>query len=135
MCYKRLSRAIQLYIFSRPASAQFADCITCLATNHFVSVWADNCLSASSLFYIYIHFLVWICLNMFRFWASSICLFSIPVCPHRLRRAIYQYIFSRLADVHFADCITCLTTNYFVSIWEDNCISASSLVLYIHAFF
>ena len=52
--YKKLSRAIHLYIFSRPAGAQLADCITFLATNHFVSVWADNCLSASSLvLYVY----------------------------------------------------------------------------------
>ena len=57
VCYKKLSRAIHLYIFSRPAGAQLADCVTYLATNHFVSVGADNCLSASSLvLYIYTFF-------------------------------------------------------------------------------
>ena len=83
----------------------------------------------------YTHFLVWICLNMFRFWASSICLFSILVCPHRLSRAIRKHIFSCLVGAQFADCITCLATNHFVSIWADNCLSASSLALYIQTFF
>ena len=74
-------------------------------------------------------------LNMSRFWALSIFFFSIPVCPHRLSRANHQHIFSRLAGVQFTDCITCFATNHFVSIWADSCLSASSLVLYIHTFF
>ena len=64
--YKRLSRAIHPHNFSRPASTQFAYCITCLTISHFVSVWAHNCLSASSLVsHIHAHSLVWICLILF----------------------------------------------------------------------
>ena len=55
--YNRLIRVIHWYIFSRLAGAQFAGYINCLATNHFILAWTDNCLLASShLFYIYIHF-------------------------------------------------------------------------------
>ena len=52
VCYCRLSRAIYSHNFSHPAGAHFAHCNTCLATSHFVfvSVWAHNFLSASSLF-------------------------------------------------------------------------------------
>ena len=38
VCSQRLSRATHPPIFSCLAGAQFADCIICLATNHFVSV-------------------------------------------------------------------------------------------------
>ena len=66
--YVRLSRAIHPHNFSRPAGAQFFYRITCLATSHFVSVWARNRLSAISFFsHIYTNSLVWIYLNMFRF--------------------------------------------------------------------
>ena len=200
---QRLSRATHPSILSRLAGAQFADCITCLATCHFVSVWTDtefspvhslcfqkhfwtclvselhlfsfspsqcapigsaepitntflvawpayNLLIASlalpptilfqfeqtiafqpvHLFYIYTDFSVWICLNMFRFWASSICLFSILLRPHRLSRAIHQHIFSCLAGTQFADCITYLTYTYFVLVCTDYYIFAILLIIY-----
>ena len=55
--YKGLSRAIHPHNFSRQADAQFVYSTTCLATSDFVSVWADNYLSVSSLVsHIYIFF-------------------------------------------------------------------------------
>ena len=51
---------------------------------------------------------------MFRFWASSTCLFSIPVCPYRRSRVTLQHIFSLLAGAQFADFITCLAIYHFV---------------------
>ena len=49
VCSWGLSRAIHPHYFSRPVGAQFAHCITCLATSQFVSVsvWAYYWLSAS----------------------------------------------------------------------------------------
>ena len=44
----------------------------------------------------------------------SLLSFLIPVCPHRLSRAIHQHIFSCLASAQLADCITCFTTNHFI---------------------
>ena len=53
--FQMLSRTTHLPIFSCLAGAQFADYVTCLATNHFALVCADNCLSAGSLFYTHTH--------------------------------------------------------------------------------
>ena len=69
--------------------------------------------------FIYTHFLVGICLNMFRFCVSSICHFSIQVCPHRLSRAIHQHFFSRLTCAQFTDSINCLTNTYFILVCTD----------------
>ena len=51
---------------------------------------------------------------MFCFWASSICLTSIPVCPHRLSSTILQHSFSCLAGAQFAYFIICLATHHFL---------------------
>ena len=63
----------------------------------------------------------------------SLLSFLIPVCPHRLSRAIHQHIFSCLASAQLADCITCFTTNYFILVWAHNYLSDNSL-LYRHPF-
>ena len=128
VCYKRLSRAFHLHIFSHPAGTQCADCIMYLATNHFVSVWVDNCLSASSLVS---HIYTFFSLNMSEhvsFLCFILCLFFIYLCPHRLSRATYQHIFSRLAGAQFADCITCLANTYFV--WFAQAITFLPVYLY-----
>ena len=128
VCSQRLNRVTHPPIFSRLAGAQFTDCNTCLATNYFVSVWTDTAFSPVHS----LHFWVWIFMNMFLFHVSIICHFSIPVCYNRLSRALHLYIFSHPAGAQFADCITCLASNHFVSVWADNCLSASSLVFYIY---
>ena len=128
VCYKRLSRAFHLHIFSHPAGTQCADCIMYLATNHFVSVWVDNCLSASSLVS---HIYTFFSLNMSEhvsFLCFILCLFSVYFCPHRLSRATYQHIFSRLVGAQFADCITCLANTYFVLVCTGYYIFASLLI-------
>ena len=131
VCTQILGRAIHQCIFSCLASAQVADCITCLATYSFFFQFEQNCFFASSLFlYIfYIYFWVWTCLNMFRFYVLSICLFSIPVWSHRLSKAIHQHIFSHLAGTLFADCITCLANTNFVLVCTDYHIFASLIIL------
>ena len=81
VCYKRLSRAFHLQIFSHPAGTQCADCIMYLATNHFVSVWVDNCLSASSLVS---HIYTFFSLNMSEhvsFLCFILCLFPSTCAP------------------------------------------------------
>ena len=125
VCYKRLSRAFHLHIFSHPAGTQCADCIMYLATNHFVSVWVDNCLSTSELVS---HIYTFFSLNMSEhvsFLCFILCLFSIYLCPHRLSRATHQHIFSCLAGAQFADCITCLANTYFVLVCTGYYIFAS----------
>ena len=112
--------------FSRLASTQFADCITCLASNHFVSVWTDTAfLPVHSL-----QFWIWTCLNMFHFHVLLICHFSIPVCNKRLsRRSTYTFL------------VAWLVHNLLIALPPSpptilsNCLSASSLVLYIYTFF
>ena len=70
---------------------------------------------------------------MFRSYASSICLFSIPVCPHRLSRAIHQHIFCRLASAQFADYITASPTH--ILFWFAQTITFSPVyLLYIFEF-
>ena len=49
VCYRETNQ----YIFSSPAGTQFADCITCLATNNFVSVWTDTAFLSVYFFYIF----------------------------------------------------------------------------------
>ena len=116
VCSQSLSRSTHPLIFSRLAGAQFADCITCLTNNHFVSVWTDTGFPPVHSLY----FWVWTFLNMFLFHISFICNFSTPVCYKRLRRAIHLHIFSRPSGAQFADCITCLATNNFDSVWAYN---------------
>ena len=75
------------------------------------------------LFYIYIHIFI---LNI----SEHVCLLSIPACPHKVKRAIHQHIYSFLAGAHFADYITCLAYKYFVLIFTDYYIFASLLIIY-----
>ena len=120
VCYKRLSRAIHSHNRSHPAGTQFLYCITCLATSHFVLVWAYSCLSANSLVW---HIYTFLSLNMSEhvFFLFHIHLpFSIPVClMARLSRAIHQQIFSCLASKQFADCMTCPTDTHFLLVCTD----------------
>ena len=114
--------------FQYPAITQCADCIMYLATNHFVSVWVDNCLSTSELVS---HIYTFFSLNMSEhvsFLCFILCLFSIYLCPHRLSRATHQHIFSCLAGAQFADCITCLANTYFVLVCTGYYIFASLLI-------
>ena len=63
MYSQRLSRVIHQPIFSPLDGAQFTNCFTCLATKHFVLVWADTAFSP-------VHSLLfWVltCLNIFLF--------------------------------------------------------------------
>ena len=46
--------------------------------------------------------------------ASFICYSSIPVCSHRLSRAMNQHTFSHLAGAQSTDCMTCLTSQTFL---------------------
>ena len=66
---------------------------------------------------------------MFHFCVSSICLFSIQVCPHRLSRAVHQHFFSRLTCAQFNDSITCLANTYFILVCTDYYIFAILLIL------
>ena len=88
----------------------------------------DNCLSASSLVS---HIYTFFSLNMSEhvsFLCFILCLFSVYLCPHRLSRATYQHIFSRLVGAQFADCITCLANTYFVLVCTGYYIFASLLI-------
>ena len=51
---------------------------------------------------------------MFHSYVPFICNLSIPMCSHRLNRAIHQHIFSSLAIAKFADCMTCLALQMFL---------------------
>ena len=129
VCYKRLSRAFHLHIFSHPAGTQCADCIMYLATIHFVSVWVDNCLSASSLVS---HIYTFFSLNMsehvsfLRYIHLPFLHPSVPIA--RLGRAIRHQIFSCLAGAQFADCMTCLTNMHFLLVCTDYHNFASLLI-------
>ena len=118
VCSHKFSRAIYWSFFSRLAGAQFADYITCLATSHFVSVWAHNRLSASSLAsHIHTHSLVWM-----SEYVSFCFMFHVPHLLARLSRAI-QHIFSHLAGAQYTDCITCLSSTHFVWVCMSICVS------------
>ena len=66
---------------------------------------------------------------MFRFWDSSICLFSNPVCLYRDSTTIHQHIFTCLAGAQFTDCITYLPNTHFVLVCTDYHIFANSLII------
>ena len=88
--------------------------------------WFEQQIAFLPVHLFHIHFWVWICLNMFFLYVSSICLFS----SQRLSRAIYQYIFSRQTGTQFPDCITCLVNTNFVLVFTDNCAFVNLLILY-----
>ena len=129
MYSQRLNRAIHRPIFSRLAGAQFADCITCLAISHFVSVCAYSCLSASS---IVSHIYTFFSLNMseyvsfLRYIHLPFLHPSVPIA--RLGRAIRHQIFSCLAGAQFADCMTWLTNMHFLLVCIDYQNFASLLI-------
>ena len=129
LCPHRLSRAILQHIFSCLAGAQFADCITCLVNYHFVFILSIQLPFSEFTCFTYTHFLVSICLKMSCFWSSSICLFSNPVCPNRLSRAIHQHIFSRLTSAQSTDSITHLVYTHFVLVCTDYHIFANLLII------
>ena len=106
VCPYRLSRAIFQHIFSRLAGAQFADFITCLASHYFVFSLCKQFLLSQFTCFTYTHFLVWTCLKMFCFWASSICLFPNPVCPHRGSAEPFTNTFS----------VACLAQNSLIAL-------------------
>ena len=62
----------------------------------------------------FVYVWVYTCLNIFHSYVSFICYPSIPVCSHRLSRAIHQHTFSCLAGAQFTDCMTCLTSQTFL---------------------
>ena len=129
MCSQRHNRAIHRPIFSRLAGAQFADCITCLAISHFVSVCAYSCLSASSLVsHIYTFFSLNMSEHVFflRYMHLPFLHPSVPIA--RLGRAISHQIFSCLAGAQFADCMTCLTNIHFLLVCTDYKNFASLLI-------
>ena len=128
VCSQRLSRVIHQPNFSCLARTKFADYITCLATNDFPL--NRHCIFASSLLKI-------LSLNIPAHvpFPWFICYFSIPLYYKRLTRTIHLHNFSRPAGAQFAYCITCLATSHFVSFRANNCLSARSLVSYIHPLF
>ena len=128
VCPHRLSRAILEHSFSRLAGAQLAYFITCLATHHFLfSFLQIIALQSVHLFYSQSH-RVSTCLIMFRFRAPSICLFSNPLCPHRLSRATHpQFLIAWPAHKLLISQLTLSPTILF-PVCVDNCLSVSSLV-------
>ena len=119
MCSRRLSRAIHQHTFSRLAGAQFINCMTCLTSQTFsFCCFTHYCIFAGFL-----------CLSLhmfqlaFVFTCSFPCFHSFPISPSEcaptwLSRPIHQHTFSHLASALFTDCMTCLTSQMFFSVFS-----------------
>ena len=107
----RLSRAG----FSCMASTQFAHLITCLTTYHFVfSLFRWLPLSQFTCF-TYTNFLVWTCLIMFCFWASSICIVLTQCAPteaHQSHSPTHFHLHVQ-HTIHWLHYLPCLRTFSF----------------------
>ena len=83
VCSRRLSRAIHQHTFSRLASAQFTDCMTCLTSKTFLfCLFTHYCIFASFSMFEFAHVWACICLHMFISMFLFVCNFSASLCPH-----------------------------------------------------
>ena len=131
VCFQWLHRAIHRPFFSRLASPQFADFITCITTNHFVLVWTDTAFSP-------VHSL------NFEFQHACRCSVSIIYLPFLhpsvLLKSQQSNSLTKFQSPGWRTiCLfnTYLVTSHFVfvSVWAQHCYSVSLLVSHRYRFF